>query len=77
MITLYITDDCQTCARIRALLDEMSFEHETVIVLPDDRSYELPPGTLAPVLVDNDEVIEGRDGILAHIRYLRELRAMP
>ena len=71
---LYITEDCRTCSEIRESLDDVAIAHETVVV-PADGAGRLPEGTEAPVLVDDEKVIQGSADIFAYIDELRKLRA--
>jgi len=74
-MTLYVKDDCRTCSLVRDSLDEVAIAHETVVVPAHEASDRLPKGTKAPVLVDDEKVIEGPSGIFAYIDDLWKLRA--
>jgi len=74
-MTLYITDDCRTCSIVRDSLDETAIAHETVVVPAEGASGRLPEGTEAPVLVDDEKVIQGTADILAYIDDLWKLKA--
>lgn len=73
-MTLYITEDCKTCSRLRESLDELALAYDVVVVLPDDGFDRLPEGTEAPVLVDDDRVIQGSRDIFAYMDELEELK---
>lgn len=73
-MTLYITEDCKTCSDVRESLDATALAHETVVVLQHERSERLPEGAEAPVLVDDEKVIQGSDDILAYIEHLRAFK---
>jgi len=75
MMTLYITEDCRTCSGLRDSLDDVAIAHETVVVPAERASERLPEGTQAPVLVDDDRVIQGSAEIFAYIDELWRLRA--
>jgi len=72
-MTLYI-DDCRTCSRIREALGDLAMAHDVVVVASEGRSDRLPQGTEPPVLVDDDEVVQGSGNIFAYIEGLRELQ---
>ena len=73
-MTLYITENCETCLGIRESLEATAIAHETVIVPQHERSERLPEGTEPPVLVDDEKVIQGRDDISAYIEHLRAFK---
>ncbi|MCU0913335.1 MAG: glutathione S-transferase N-terminal domain-containing protein [Planctomycetes bacterium] len=73
-MTLFITENCRTCARIRDSLDETAVAHETVVVPVRGRSEQLPEGTDPPVLVDDGHVIQGSGGIFTYVEELRHLK---
>ncbi len=60
---------------IRESLDDVAIAHETVVVPADGPAGRLPEGTEAPVLVDDQKVIQGSADIFAYIDDLRKLRA--
>jgi glutaredoxin len=74
-MTLYITADCRTCSIVRESLDEVAIAHETVVVPAHEAPDRLPEGTQAPVLVDDEKVIQGVVEIHAYIEDLWKLRA--
>lgn len=74
-MTLYITEDCRACSDICESLDDVAMAHKTVVVPAEGASDRLPEGTEAPVLVDDDKVIQGSADIFAYIDELRKLRA--
>jgi len=74
-MTLYITEDCRTCSDLRDSLDDVAIAHETVVLPVQGSSERLPKGTQAPVLVDDDRVIQGSAEIFAYIDELWKLRA--
>ncbi len=74
-MTLYVTKDCRTCSMVRDSLDEVAIAYETVVVPAHEASDRLPEGTQAPVLVDDDKVIQGSADIFAYIEDLWRLRA--
>jgi hypothetical protein len=60
---------------VRDSLDEVAIAHETVVVSDHEASDRLPKGTQAPVLVDDEKVVQGTADILAYIDDLWRLRA--
>jgi hypothetical protein len=72
-MTLYLTDECETCSSIRESLGELAIAHE-VVILPSEESEWLPDTADAPVLVDGDKVIQGSTEIFAYIDELREFK---
>ncbi len=73
MITFYRTRNCKACANIQDVLEDMCISHKTIVLasaseLPDELDAGGPP----PVLVDEHEVVQGRDNILAHLEKLEE-----
>lgn len=74
-MTLYITENCRTCSNIREALEATAIAHETVVVPSQGWSGRVPEGTEPPVLVDDEKVIQGGDGISAYIDYLRAFKA--
>ncbi|MGE5295446.1 MAG: glutathione S-transferase N-terminal domain-containing protein [Solirubrobacterales bacterium] len=74
-MTLYVTKDCRTCSLVQDSLDEVAIAHKTVVLPDHETSDRLPEGTQAPVLVDDDKVIQGSTDIFAYIDELWKLRA--
>ncbi|MEN6337951.1 MAG: hypothetical protein ABFE01_27165, partial [Phycisphaerales bacterium] len=56
-------------------LDEVAIAHKTVVVPAHEASDRLPEGAQAPVLVDDEKVIQGPSDIFAYIEDLWRLRA--
>ncbi len=73
-MTLYITENCRTCASLREALEATALAHETVVVPEQEWSGQVPEGTEPPVLVDDEKVIQGSDDILAYIDHLRAFK---
>jgi len=73
-MTLYITADCNTCARIREALEETALAHQTVILPTEASSDRLPEGAQPPMLVDDGRVIQGSGAIFDYIDELREFK---
>jgi glutaredoxin len=74
-MTLYVTESCRTCSILRESLDDVAIAHETVVVPAHEASGRLPEGTEAPVLIDDEKVIQGSTNIFAYIDDLWRLRA--
>jgi len=74
-MTLYVTEDCRTCSLVRESLDEVAMAHETIVVPAHGVSDRLPQGTEAPVLVDDEKVVQGSADIFAYIDDLWRFRA--
>jgi glutaredoxin len=72
MITFYRRQSCRGCAAVQETLEELSLAHRVVLVGEDAKP---PEGTKPPVLVDDEEVIQGRDNILAHLEELKDFKA--
>jgi glutathione S-transferase len=75
IMTLYVTENCRTCSLVRDSLDEVAIAHETVVVPDHEAPARLPEGTEAPVLVDDEKVVQGSAAIFAYIDDLWRLRA--
>ncbi len=73
-MTLYITENCNTCLQIRESLDQTAMAHETVVVPAEGVSDRLPEGKEPPVLVDEGRVMQGSQEIFAYIEELEVLR---
>ncbi len=74
-MTLYLTPDCSGCSQLQDALDELAMAHDVVVVSPEEQAERLPAGTRAPVLVDEDKVIQGAAGIFAYVDELKQLLA--
>jgi glutaredoxin len=74
-MTLYVTDNCRTCSLVRDSLDETAIAHETIVVPDHEVSGGFPEGTEAPVLVDDEKVIQGSANIFVYIDDLWRLKA--
>jgi glutaredoxin len=76
MITLFRTKSCPGCSAIQETLEELCIAHKVVLIDEDPRgSSGLPAGTRPPVLVDEDEVVQGSDAIIAHLEKLKDFKA--
>ena len=75
MIRFCRTKKCDGCGQIEEMLKDLCIRHE-VIVVEDDGDERLPAGTRAPVLVDEDEVVEGMAAIAEHLTALGKFRAL-
>jgi len=74
-MTLYITDNCGTCLQIRESLDDVAIAHETIVLPRQEWAGQVPEGTEPPVLIDDDDVVQGSRSIFACIDELRHLRS--
>ena len=77
MITFYRTPNCPRCSQIQGALEDLVIAHRVVVVR--DRSEIaglLPEGAKLPVLVDNDEVIQGSGAILRHLEELEKFKEL-
>ena len=72
-MTLYITENCGTCARVRESLEDTAIAHKTVVVPAQEKSDGLPEGTEPPVLVDDGHVIQGSGSIFVYIEEIKQL----
>lgn len=71
MITLYRTPDCPACRRMQEVLEDLVVDHRVVTVRrPADRPDDLP------ALRDDDQLIHGRDAVLAHLEELERFREL-
>ncbi len=73
-MTLYMTEHCSTCSQVRESLEETALAHKTVVLPTEGPSDRLPEGTQPPVLVDDDQVIQGSGAIFDYIDELREFK---
>lgn len=76
MITFFRTPDCPECVEIQETLEELCLAHNVMLLKGDDDAAGLPQGTHPPVLVDGNEVIQGRESIMAHLEGLEEFKAL-
>jgi hypothetical protein len=76
MITFFRTSDCPECGEIQDTLEELCLAHKVISLNGDDDVSGLPQGTHPPVLVDGDEVIQGREAIVAHLAWLEGFKAV-
>lgn len=74
-MTLYVTEDCRTCSIVRESLEDLGIAHETIVVPNHEVSGRLPEGTQAPVLIDDEKVIQGSADIFAYVDDLWKFRA--
>ena len=74
MITLYRTKDCPACTGIEETLRELSLAHE-VVVVSGERDDRLPDQSRPPVLMDEGQVAQGSQAILAHLEELEGFKA--
>jgi glutaredoxin len=72
-MTLYIEENCGTCARVRESLEDTAIAHKTIVVPAHGKPDGLPEGIQPPVLVDDGQVIQGSGGIFAYIEEIRLL----
>jgi len=75
MLIFYRAKDCTGCKGIQSTIEAMRFAHKIVIVKKGPlRAAHIPPGTKPPVLVDEKEVIQGRENILRHMEELEDFK---
>jgi len=72
-MTLYI-DNCWTCSKVRESLGELAIACDVVVVPREGQTDRLPQGTLPPVLVDEDKVVQGSPNIFSYIDELQEFK---
>lgn len=75
MLIFYRTEDCLGCKGIQTALEEMRLAHKVIIVknVPITDG-EVASGMRPPVLVDEKEIIQGKDNILKHLEKLEEFK---
>ena len=71
-MTLYRHEDCSSCQAIEDVLREMVIACEIVSTESRPRNDDLPSEANAPVLVDDDKVIEGEKSIFDYLDTLKE-----
>lgn len=77
MITFFRTKSCPGCSAIQETLEELCIAHKVILVDENrGRSSGLPAGARPPVLVDEDEVIQGGDAIIGHLEKLKDFKAV-
>lgn len=75
MIRFFRNRNCTGCAAIQETLEELCLAHDVIVLdspkdLPDEFADAGPP----PILVDDREIIQGREDILAHMEELAEFK---
>lgn len=76
MIAFFRTRDCPGYRAIQETLEQLSLAHKVVIVSGESKSSgTLPPNTRPPVLVDDGQVIQGIQAIIAHLEELEDSKA--
>lgn len=75
MLILYRTKDCPGCKGIQSTIEAMALAHKIVIVKNGPISLPgIPSGMKPPVLVDEKEVVQGKENILRHLEELEEFK---
>ena len=75
MLVFYRTKECPGCQGIQSTIEAMHQPHRVMLV--DKGAIDIigaPPDLKPPVLIDNTEIFQGRDNILAHLEKLEEFK---
>ncbi len=76
MLTFYRTPNCNGCAAIQEVLENLAIPHETVVLQsPEDLPANLA-ASAPPVLVDEHKVFQGQKNILAHLEELEDFKEL-
>ncbi len=75
MIIFYREEGCSKCDFVQKSLKEMHLAHKVVAVTAETDPIVLPPGTAAPLLVVDDEKIQGDNNIIEHLEVLEKIKA--
>ncbi len=75
MITFYRDKDCKDCDFVQKSLKEMNLAHKVAVMDEEAACKTLPPGTASPLLVVDDEKIQGDNNIIRHLVKLEEMMA--
>lgn len=76
MVTFYYKPSSEAGERIREVLKEQVLAYKPVCVEPDKgRPEGLPEGMEPPVLIDGEEIFQGREAILRHLEKMKAFGA--
>ena len=75
MIMFYRNSDCPSCESLEETLRELCIAHK-VVVVDDKNKNKLPAGTMAPVLVDGRNIIQGNCNIASYLEKLEGFKAL-
>jgi hypothetical protein len=75
MIIFYRDKECSKYDLVQKSLKEMHLAHKVVEVSAETDPAVLPPGTAAPLLVVDDEKIQGDNNIIEHLEVLERIKA--
>lgn len=75
MITLYTAANCSACQEVQDRLESLCLAHKTApLAAFDFRAAGLPQDTPPPILVDEGQVVYGKQAIRAHLEQLDSFR---
>jgi glutathione S-transferase len=77
MLTLYRSPDCPNCTKVQEILEELAVAHDVFEV---DSPAQLPAGlrhhATIPLLVDEDEVVQGPREIVAYLEKFEKFKEL-
>jgi len=77
MLILYRTPGCPRCSDIQEALEDLSVAHKVVQVRArDDLPQQLRDRYSLPLLVDEDEIVQGSARILEHLERLEHFKEL-
>jgi arsenate reductase-like glutaredoxin family protein len=77
MLKFFRISDCAGCKAIEEVLTELCIAHKVILISEDNTSQErLPEGVKPPVLVDEEEIIQGNKLIIEHLEKLKDFKEL-